>query len=334
MTGSVNDSLVSIIVPIYNAEKYIDDCVTSVVNQTYSKWELLLIDDGSSDNSGVICDNYSRPNSRIRVVHQKNLGVSAARNRGIECAKGEYITFLDADDTLPRESLEILVHSLVNNNADVAMGVTCGEKWENHSGVEVWKGEDGLRYSLMDDPYTCAAWGKMYRREFIGETRFDEDVTINEDSLFVFQIMCKKPVCVCIDKEVYQYIQVSGSASRSAFSEKYFDILKVSEKKYAIVQEQFLNLLDLAKNMKIKSNMNLLCILATRTDGEYSDLEQKLVKNIRTNKNFYISQKKIDDKLFEIIKYGFYPVYKLGIIIKKAITMPAENRNLGESTSE
>lgn len=317
MTGSVNDSLVSIIVPIYNAEKYIDNCVTSVVNQTYSKWELLLIDDGSSDNSGVICDNYSRPNSRIRVVHQKNLGVSAARNRGIECAKGEYITFLDADDTLPRESLEILVHSLVNNNADVAMGVTCGEKWENHSGVEVWKGEDGLRYSLMDDPYTCAAWGKLYRRELIGETRFDEEIKINEDSLFVFQIMCQKPVCVCIDKEIYQYIQVSGSASKSAFSEKYFDILKVSDLKYKKIEEQFPQMHDLANNMLLKARMNVLRILAVRTRDEYRDVEKKLLEYILDNKEDYIPSSKECNQWMFILSHHLFYVYKFAHYIVK-----------------
>lgn len=317
MTGSVNDSLVSIIVPVYNAEKYIDNCVTSVVNQTYSKWELLLIDDGSFDSSGMICDNYSRLNSRIRVVHQKNLGVSAARNRGIECAEGEYIAFLDADDALPQESLKTLVNSLIDNNADVAMGITCGEKWENHSGVEIWKGEDGIQYSLMDDPYTCAAWGKLYRRELIGETRFDRKIKINEDSLFVFQIMCKKPVCVCVNKEIYQYIQVSGSASRSAFSEKYFDILKVSDLKYKKIEEQFPQMHDLAKNMLLKARMNMLRLLAVRTRDEYRDVEKKLLEYILDNKEDYIPSSKECNQWMFILSHHLFYVYKLAHHIGK-----------------
>lgn len=317
MTGSVNDSLVSIIVPVYNAEKYIDNCVTSVVNQTYSKWELLLIDDGSFDSSGMICDNYSRLNSRIRVVHQKNLGVSAARNRGIECAEGEYIAFLDADDALPQESLKTLVNSLIDNNADVAMGITCGEKWENHSGVEIWKGEDGIQYSLMDDPYTCAAWGKLYRRELIGETRFDRKIKINEDSLFVFQIMCKKPVCVCVNKEIYQYIQVPGSASRSAFSEKYFDILKVSDLKYKKIEEQFPQMHDLAKNMLLKARMNVLRLLAVRTRDEYRDVEKKLLEYILDNKEDYIPSSKECNQWMFILSHHLFYVYKLAHHIGK-----------------
>lgn len=317
MTGSVNDSLVSIIVPVYNAEKYIDNCVTSVVNQTYSKWELLLIDDGSFDSSGMICDNYSRLNSRIRVVHQKNLGVSAARNRGIECAEGEYIAFLDVDDALPQESLKTLVNSLIDNNADVAMGITCGEKWENHSGVEIWKGEDGIQYSLMDDPYTYAAWGKLYRRELIGETRFDRKIKINEDSLFVFQIMCKKPVCVCVNKEIYQYIQVSGSASRSAFSEKYFDILKVSDLKYKKIEEQFPQMHDLAKNMLLKARMNVLRLLAVRTRDEYRDVEKKLLEYILDNKEDYIPSSKECNQWMFILSHHLFYVYKLAHHIGK-----------------
>lgn len=317
MTGSVNDSLVSIIVPVYNAEKYIDNCVTSVVNQTYSKWELLLIDDGSFDSSGMICDNYSRLNSRIRVVHQKNLGVSAARNRGIECAEGEYVAFLDVDDALPQESLKTLVNSLIDNNADVAMGITCGEKWENHSGVEIWKGEDGIQYSLMDDPYTCAAWGKLYRRELIGETRFDREIKINEDSLFVFQIMCKKPVCVCVNKEIYQYIQVSGSASRSDFSEKYFDILKVSDLKYKKIEEQFPQMHDLAKNMLLKARMNVLRILAVRTRDEYRDVEKKLLEYILDNKEDYIPSSKECNQWMFILSHHLFYVYKFAHYIVK-----------------
>lgn len=317
MIGSVNDSLVSIIVPVYNAEKYIDNCVTSVVNQTYSKWELLLIDDGSFDSSGMICDNYSRLNSRIRVVHQKNLGVSAARNRGIECAEGEYVAFLDVDDALPQESLKTLVNSLIDNNADVAMGITCGEKWENHSGVEIWKGEDGIQYSLMDDPYTYAAWGKLYRRELIGETRFDREIKINEDSLFVFQIMCKKPVCVCVNKEIYQYIQVSGSASRSDFSEKYFDILKVSDLKYKKIEEQFPQMHDLAKNMLLKARMNVLRLLAVRTRDEYRDVEKKLLEYILDNKEDYIPSSKECNQWMFILSHHLFYVYKFAHYIVK-----------------
>ena len=311
------NGLISIVVPVYNAEEHIDNCVTSVLNQTYLNWELLLIDDGSSDNSSVICDEYSGLNSQIRVVHQKNAGVSAARNRGIECAKGKYITFLDVDDILPRESLKTLLCSIIDNNADIAMGVTCGEKWGKPSGIEIWQDEEGLRHSLMDDPYTYAAWGKLYCREFIGKVRFNEALRINEDSLFVFQLMCKKPVCVCVDKEIYQYKQVSGSASRSAFSEKYFDILTVSEKKYAIIQEQFPHMLDLAKNMEIKANMNLFSLLVVRTNGEYQGLEHKLVKNIQCNRIYYVSTKKADDKIFFIITCGIYPIYRSCIRTKR-----------------
>ena len=309
--------LISIVVPVYNVEKHLDNCVISVLNQTYSQWELMLVDDGSSDNSGAICDKYSRSNPQIRVIHQQNAGVSAARNQGIEHANGQYIAFLDADDTLPEDSLEILIHSIIDSNADIAMGTTCGEKWGLSSGHKIWKAEDGICSSLKDDPYTYSACGKIFRKEIIGETRFDTGIRINEDSFFIFRLMCKNPICICIEEAVYQYTQVVGSASRSAFSKKYFDILTVSQKKYEIVQEQFPHLLDLAKNMIIKANLNLLVLLASRTNGEYLDVEQKLIKNICSYREYYVSVKKSDDKIFSIVVHGLYPLYKKGIKIKQ-----------------
>lgn len=309
--------LISIVVPVYNVEKHLDNCVISVLNQTYSQWELMLVDDGSSDNSGAICDKYSRSNPQIRVIHQQNAGVSAARNQGIEHANGQYIVFLDADDTLPEDSLEVLIHSIIDSNADIAMGTTCGEKWGLSSGHKIWKAEDGICNSLKDDPYTYSACGKIFSKEIIGETRFDTGIRINEDSFFIFRLMCKNPICICIDETVYQYTQVIGSASRSAFSKKYFDILIVSQKKYEIVQEQFPHLLDLAKNMIIKANLNLLVLLASRTNGEYLDVEQKLIKNICSYREYYVSVKKSDDKIFSIVVHGLYPLYKKGIKIKQ-----------------
>lgn len=313
--------LISVIVPVYNAEKYLEKCINSVLNQTYSHWELILIDDGSLDKSKEICDKFSNKNPKIKPFHQANAGVSAARNQGIEVANGKYIAFLDADDMLPSNSLEILVHSLIENRADVALGVTCGEKWGIPSGFELWTNEDGLRHSLMDDPYTYAVWGKLFSRRIIDKTRFDVNIKINEDSYFVFQIMCKKPVCVCVEKEVYQYMSTQGSASRSPFSEKYFDILKVSEMKYAIVQEQFPHLTDYAKNVKIKAYLNLLLLLAHKTKGDYRELENKMIEFIQTYSQYYISQKNSMDRFFYIVNYGMYSKYKIGIKVKKKLVM-------------
>lgn len=274
MIGSVNDSLVSIIVPIYNAEKYLDSCIQSVLRQTYTNWELILIDDGSTDKSGRIAEEYGFADERITVFHQKNLGVSLARNQGIDEATGNYVVFLDADDELIEDCLAKTVNIAEETNADVVAGRSC-ENQELFQDRIIWTGAEALENSLKDHLFTYSACAKVIRREFIGKTRFTPDIRINEDSYFVFQLLCKQNVFVLTNDVIYFYRANSESSSRTVFSEKYFDILKVSDLKYKKIEEQFPQMHDLAKNMLLKARMNVLRILAVRTRDEYRDVEKK-----------------------------------------------------------
>lgn len=274
MIGSVNDSLVSIIVPIYNAEKYLDSCIQSVLRQTYTNWELILIDDGSTDKSGRIAEEYGFADERITVFHQKNLGVSLARNQGIDEATGNYVVFLDADDELIEDCLAKTVNIAEETNADVVAGRSC-ENQELFQDRIIWTGAEALENSLKDHLFTYSACAKLIRREFIGKTRFTPDIRINEDSYFVFQLLCKQNVFVLTNDVIYFYRANSESSSRTVFSEKYFDILKVSDLKYKKIEEQFPQMHDLANNMLLKARMNLLRILAVRTRDEYRDVEKK-----------------------------------------------------------
>ena len=112
--------LISIIVPVYNVEKYIRRCINSILNQTYQYLEIILVDDGSTDNSGLICDKYAHMDNRITVIHKKNGGLSSARNTGIDIAKGAYIGFIDSDDWIAPETYEVLYRNLVHYDADVS----------------------------------------------------------------------------------------------------------------------------------------------------------------------------------------------------------------------
>ena len=273
MIGSVNDSLVSIIVPIYNAEKYLDSCIQSVLRQTYTNWELILIDDGSTDKSGRIAEEYGFADERITVFHQKNLGVSLARNQGIDEATGNYVVFLDADDELIEDCLAKTVNIAEETNADVVAGRSC-ENQELFQDRIIWTGAEALENSLKDHLFTYSACAKLIRRDFIGKTRFTPDIRINEDSYFVFQLLCKQNVFVLTNDVIYFYRANSESSSRTVFSEKYFDILKVSDLKYKKIEEQFPQMHDLAKNMLLKARMNVLRILAVRTRDEYRDVEK------------------------------------------------------------
>ena len=316
MIGSVNDSLVSIIVPIYNAEKYLDSCIQSVLRQTYTNWELILIDDGSTDKSGRIAEEYGFADERITVFHQKNLGVSLARNQGIDEATGNYVVFLDADDELIEDCLAKTVNIAEETNADVVAGRSC-ENQELFQDRIIWTGEEALENSLKDHLFTYSACAKLIRREFIGKTRFTPDIRINEDSYFVFQLLCKQNVFVLTNDVIYFYRANSESSSRTVFSEKYFDILKVSDLKYKKIEEQFPQMHDLAKNMLLKARMNVLRILAVRTRDEYRDVEKKLLEYILDNKEDYIPSSKECNQWMFILSHHLFYVYKFAHYIVK-----------------
>lgn len=316
MIGSVNDSLVSIIVPIYNAEKYLDSCIQSVLRQTYTNWELILIDDGSTDKSGRIAEEYGFADERITVFHQKNLGVSLARNQGIDEATGNYVVFLDADDELIEDCLAKTVNIAEETNADVVAGRSC-ENQELFQDRIIWTGAEALENSLKDHLFTYSACAKLIRREFIGKTRFTPDIRINEDSYFVFQLLCKQNVFVLTNDVIYFYRANSESSSRTVFSEKYFDILKVSDLKYKKIEEQFPQMHDLAKNMLLKARMNVLRILAVRTRDEYRDVEKKLLEYILDNKEDYIPSSKECNQWMFILSHHLFYVYKFAHCIVK-----------------
>ena len=316
MTGSVNDSLVSIIVPIYNAEKYLDSCIQSVLRQTYTNWELILIDDGSTDKSGRIAEEYGFADERITVFHQKNLGVSLARNQGIDEATGNYVVFLDADDELIEDCLAKTVNIAEETNADVVAGRSC-ENQELFQDRIIWTGAEALENSLKDHLFTYSACAKLIRREFIGKTRFTPDIRINEDSYFVFQLLCKQNVFVLTNDVIYFYRANSESSSRTVFSEKYFDILKVSDLKYKKIEEQFPQMHDLAKNMLLKARMNVLRILAVRTRDEYRDVEKKLLEYILDNKEDYIPSSKECNQWMFVLSHHLFYVYKFAHYIVK-----------------
>ena len=313
MIGSTNEYKISVIVQVYNAEKYLDSCIQSVLKQTYPNWELILIDDGSKDESGAIADRYKQTENRIQVVHQQNAGVSAARNQGLDMATGDYIVFLDADDELTTDCLNKLLKNAVENHADIVAGKCSSDRnLTNPSGeITVWRGEEALKNALMDNPFTYSACAKLFHRECIGNTRFVPEIKINEDSYFIFQLLTKKTTFVGIEDEIYVYKENPDSASRAVFSDKFFDILRVADLKFKKIQEDFPDLIKLAYNMQLKAKMNLLKLLALRTNTEYYKLEKTLLAWIQENKRYYISVTDSDDKWMFILNNHLYFFYKV-----------------------
>ena len=186
-------NMISIIVPVYNTEKYLDQCIQSVLAQTYTNWELLLIDDGSSDSSGAICDKYASQDSRIRVLHKDNGGVSSARNLGLDNAKGEWITFVDSDDWLNEQAISTVdikqkVDIIVSPYIEYEEGVT---KQPVTATDALFIKEDERKKFIEQYLHTgllkCVC-GKIYKKSCIGKVRFDTNIRYGEDTLFFLHV--------------------------------------------------------------------------------------------------------------------------------------------------
>lgn len=200
--------MISIIVPIYNSENYLNRCVDSILSQTYTDFELLLIDDGSTDGSGTICDEYAEKDSRITVFHKPNGGVSLARNIGLDNARGEWITFCDADDYVSPSYLENLIAAVDNPEIDLVFNyaiVHCNGKVEkeDYPEKEISISEISDLFLHNDLIWHTSTWSKLFRRSIIENynIRYIEDVHIGEDALFLFTYLLKcrriKVICTC-----------------------------------------------------------------------------------------------------------------------------------------
>lgn len=226
-------SVVSIIVPIYRAEKYLNKCVQSIVDQTYKNLEIILVDDGSPDNCPAICDAWAKKDSRIRVIHQRNGGFSAARNAGLDAATGTYIQFVDSDDWIEPNMVEALVIYAQQTHADI---VRCGYYEEDglqhlafcSTAQTHCPDQNTLIVDLMNDGLMSGAlWNKLYRHSALGETRFRNGYS--EDILFNYLLLAKEPKVVYVSEAYYHYRVNNGSVTNSTFRPSAFSIIEVKK---------------------------------------------------------------------------------------------------------
>lgn len=213
------EDLITVIIPVYNAEKYIAECLESLINQTYKNLEIIVINDGSKDNSGTICDQYKEKDSRIQVIHKENGGVSLARNSGLEIAKGKYIAFVDGDDYLDKEYFEKMLKILKEKQVDI---VLCGFNRVYDNNIEkVTKGkslimnkEEFLTDILNVQGGAGIVHSKLWKKEVIQGTNFDKNIKIGEDSYFCIQAVKNVNNVYVLDEALYNYRFNNESAVR------------------------------------------------------------------------------------------------------------------------
>lgn len=315
------NGLVSIIIPIYNVCDYLERCIISVLNQTYRNIEIILVDDGSTDGSEIICDSFEKRYEEIQVIHKKNGGLSDARNAGIDNARGEYLMFVDSDDFIAPEMVQILLHELKEKSAQVAV---CSV--EKVYGEEIPKSGKEYNVIIMDGResvlklYTSlysdmvVAWNKLYRRECFHNLRFPIG-KIHEDEFVTYKILYNLQKCVYVSKPLYYYFQRPNSICGEKYSLKRLDRTQALEerleyflgKEDALLSGKTLKKLldDIAWNIiQIKKyfpdNQSLLKELRKKYRETYKSSLKKVEFNFSDKLKIYIFL--VNEKLYEKVK--------------------------------
>lgn len=254
------DILVSVIVPVYQVEKYLARCVDSILNQTYSHLEVILVDDGSRDASGRICDSYAAADSRVRVIHKENGGLSSARNAGIDIAQGDYLEFVDSDDWLEPEAVEILLTEAQKQNVKaVAAGrwdvsARTGEKKKGLCPPrrEVISGQEMVRRIFRWENCDSSACDKLFHRSLFRDIRFPLGVAC-EDIPVMYRILLDAGQVAMVDKPIYFYFHRSGSITYTAVSQKDFHFSQHTARILPYIAANYPALLPEARYLRVRS---------------------------------------------------------------------------------
>ncbi len=235
---------ISVIVPVYNAEKYLRRCIDSILAQTFTDFELLLINDGSNDHSGEVCDEYAQKDFRIRVFHKENGGVSSARNMGLDNAMGNWVTFIDSDDAINSDYLYSMISQsdadLIMSSFEIMDNIT---QWDNFINNHIFF-EDDIKYFIEKYIWSaqfCAPWCKLYKRSIIDNLRFNTEISLAEDTIFVFGYLCQVKSVRTIEKFDYLYNRhVDDSLSMKYRTiEEYRKIIKNNYDNFRIIETRF-----------------------------------------------------------------------------------------------
>lgn len=264
--------LISVVVPIYKVEQYLSRCVDSIINQTYANLDIILVDDGSPDKCGVICDDYASKDSRIRVIHKENGGLSDARNAGMAIANGELITFIDSDDYVALNMIEHLLCLLNEHDADITIcayqpvsdATLSPDKLppadSDGNTVVTMTGSEALEAFFTFKHYApVSAWAKLYKTRLFTETgiRYPFGL-INEDEYTTYKIFYHSAKVIYTDRTLYYYYLRDGSIMGVSYSEKHLDIIKAYKEQIEFVNSQNLPLTGQVQSRLISGTLQLI----------------------------------------------------------------------------
>lgn len=323
-----NNALVSVVVPVYNVEKYLSRCIDSISRQSYSNLQIILVDDGSKDNSAVICDEYSKKDTRISVIHKTNGGLSDARNVGIDNAKGDYICFIDSDDFVRETYVEDLLNAILKYNADIAVCLfekgnsdKFNDVVENNQQNEIVLNNIGALNKLYDEVLNVnmvVAWNKLYSKNLFYKIRFPVG-KIHEDEFTTPKLLFEADKIVVINKKDYYYFQSPNSIMRSEFKINRLDALEAFEERINLFNQKGLNeLANKTLSAYIYILIRYICIIDNLNDKKYQKAKNTLIKKLKDTRKFVFNRKKVSIKQkIQILIFSISP--KVFIYIRNFI---------------
>jgi glycosyltransferase involved in cell wall biosynthesis len=283
--------VISVIIPVYNVEKYIERCINSVRTQTYKDLEIILVDDGSKDHSGILCDSYAKTDKRIIVIHQSNKGPSEARNAGLKIARGDYIGFIDGDDWVSSDYYEHLMQIAEREDADIVSGLykmVSGQKKNRsrhfHEVITTLEGEkilDKFLGSAIKGGVThVSCCSKIYRRACVKNHFFDKKISYSEDLLFNWEVLNSVKKYVCTNYAGYYYFSNRNSITKKKFSRKILELYYVADKLEQIYQFDQRKIHFLLRQYRVKADFSIL-IKLLRTQDKDKELAETVIENVK-----------------------------------------------------
>ena len=324
MKNTIKD-LISIIVPMFNVEKYIEKCIFSLKEQTYKNFEVIIVDDGSKDESYYFANRAIDGDNRFRVFSKENGGLSSARNYGIKFAKGEFITFIDSDDYVCKEYLMHLYSAIrKNNECDISMSRIryTAEKEKNNDNItkkysiETVKNDIAMKKMFLRDMFNHCAYGKLYKSYIWDNSSFPEG-RLYEDYLTTYKIFMKSTKIALIDSEDYFYVQHKGSIMHDKVSLQTLDIINVSNEVTEWVKMNSFSLFLPALELQLATYMKTLHKIRSYDKTSFMDIQHKLEKYLKKKsiKVLFYKNTPVRDRLkillFFINKHLFYVFYSL-----------------------
>lgn len=304
--------LISVIIPIYNVEPYLPDCIESVIKQTYTNLEIILIDDGSPDKCGEICDMYAKKDSRITVIHKKNGGLSDARNAGLDIAAGKYVTFIDSDDVVALDMVEYLYEMMCESDADITvcqLETFSGEipeiKWQSQCTETITGTEKCLEYYFKTKYIQSVACGKLYKTGIFENVRYPFG-KMNEDEFTTYRLIAlASKISVGFSKKYFYRIR-GGSIMRGAFSMRCLDRIEAAIERKEFIDTNFPKLSLYAKSSIVHSvnSCSVKLIASDEPIEKYNEVISEFQKMYRQYEKFFLrGPNSLRSKVFSVFAF-------------------------------